>query len=103
MTRRLQDDSVHLTQWFFDKGAGDGPHRHTENYAQVMQRKLKEAVKKISNLSKEKQQLLEIVNRLRAELGALSKEGKLTGQKEFDSNRRIKHWGGESLLRWREL
>ncbi|XP_060109042.1 coiled-coil domain-containing protein 57 isoform X2 [Heteronotia binoei] len=74
MTGRLQDDSVHLKQWFFDRGAGDGPHRPIGNYAQVMRGKLKEAVRKISSLSKEKQQLLELVNRLRAELGAVSKE-----------------------------
>lgn len=78
MTRKLQDDSVHLKQWSFGKGSGDGRHQHTENYAHVMQGKLKEAMRKISNLSKEKQQLLEMVNRLRAELGAVSKEGKLT-------------------------
>ncbi|KAL8163349.1 UNVERIFIED_CONTAM: hypothetical protein K2H54_018732 [Gekko kuhli] len=75
MTRKLQDNSVHLKQWFFGKGAGDGPHQYTGNDAQAMQGKLKEAVRKISNLSKEKQQLLEMVNRLRAELGAVSKEG----------------------------
>ncbi|XP_077184137.1 coiled-coil domain-containing protein 57 isoform X4 [Paroedura picta] len=80
MTRRLQDDSIHLKQCFFDKGTGDGPHQHAGNYAKVMKGKLKEAVKKISNLSKEKQQLLEMVNRLRAELGAVSKEGSQNSQ-----------------------
>ncbi|XP_054834759.1 coiled-coil domain-containing protein 57 [Eublepharis macularius] len=75
VTRRLKDDSVHLKPSFFGMEAGDGPHQHTGNYAQGMQRKLKEAVKKISNLSREKQQLLEMVNRLRAEIGAISKEG----------------------------
>nr|XP_056704512.1 coiled-coil domain-containing protein 57 [Euleptes europaea] len=75
VSERRQGDSVHLKQWFFGMEAGDGSHQPTGNYEQLMQRKLKEAVRKISNLSKEKQQLLEMVNRLRAELGAVSKEG----------------------------
>nr|XP_025034358.1 coiled-coil domain-containing protein 57-like isoform X2 [Pelodiscus sinensis] len=42
---------------------------------QEMQSKLKEAVRKISILSQEKQQLIEMGNRFRAELGVVSKEG----------------------------
>ncbi|XP_066472559.1 coiled-coil domain-containing protein 57 [Tiliqua scincoides] len=75
LTKRLQENSVHLRQHLFGLGAGDGPYHYTGNYAKVTQSKLKEAVRKICSLSKEKQQLLEMVNRLRAELGAVSKEG----------------------------
>ncbi|XP_048344241.1 coiled-coil domain-containing protein 57 isoform X3 [Sphaerodactylus townsendi] len=75
VTRRLQGDPAHFKQWFFGMGAGDGPHPHKGNNGQAMLRKLKEAVRKISNLSKEKQQLIEMVNRLRAELGAASMDG----------------------------
>ncbi|XP_053160091.1 coiled-coil domain-containing protein 57 isoform X2 [Hemicordylus capensis] len=75
VTKRPQDNSVQLKQKLFDLGAGDGPYQHTGNRAKVLQSKLKEAVRKICSLSKEKQQLLEMVNRLRAELGAASKGG----------------------------
>lgn len=75
--KRLQEDSVRLRQYLFGLGAGDGPSHHTGNHAKVMQSKLKEAVRKICSLSKEKHQLLEMVNKLRAELGSVSKEGKL--------------------------
>ncbi|XP_032995017.1 coiled-coil domain-containing protein 57 [Lacerta agilis] len=74
VTRKLQEDSLHLRQQLFGMEAGDGPHQHIGNHAQVRQGRLKEAVRKICSLSKEKHQLLEMVNRLRAELGAASKE-----------------------------
>lgn len=43
---------------------------------QGMQNKLKEAARKISILNQEKQQLIEMGNRLRAEVGMVLKEGK---------------------------
>lgn len=48
---------------------------------QAMQNKLKEAAKKISILRQEKQQLIEMGNKLRAELGMVLKEGKFILQK----------------------
>lgn len=66
-------------------GAGDGPHQHFRNHGKVIQDRLKEAAKKICCLSKEKQQLLEMVNRLRTELGGASKEGKLVGENNLNS------------------
>ncbi|KAJ6660380.1 hypothetical protein lerEdw1_017803 [Lerista edwardsae] len=72
-TKRLQEDSAHLRQHLL--GAGDGSCHYTRSHAKVMQSKLKEAVRKICSLSKEKQQLLEMVNRLRAELGPVPTEG----------------------------
>ncbi|XP_007440462.2 coiled-coil domain-containing protein 57, partial [Python bivittatus] len=75
LVKRLQEDSVHLKQQLLGMGAGDGPHQHFRNHARVIPDSLKEAAKKICCLSKEKQQLLEMVNRLRAELGTASKEG----------------------------
>ncbi|KAH0629428.1 hypothetical protein JD844_011493 [Phrynosoma platyrhinos] len=75
----LQVNSVHLRQQL---GEGDGPHQHIENNARWLYNKLKEAARKICSLSKEKQQLLEMVNGLRAEFGTASKEGRL-GYKNF--------------------
>uniref|UniRef100_A0A8D2IYW9 Coiled-coil domain containing 57 n=1 Tax=Varanus komodoensis TaxID=61221 RepID=A0A8D2IYW9_VARKO len=75
---QLQKNSVNLRPQLLGMGAGDGLQQHTGNHVQMMQGKLKEAVRKICSLSTEKQQLLEMVNRLRAELGAPSKKGKHT-------------------------
>ncbi|KAJ7315950.1 hypothetical protein JRQ81_002112 [Phrynocephalus forsythii] len=87
VAKRLQGDSVHLRQPLLGIGAGDGPHKQTGNYAQLMQSRLKEAVRKICSLSKEKQQLLEMVNRLRAsELGAASKEGSQDSKRAKESH-----------------
>ncbi|XP_062976273.1 coiled-coil domain-containing protein 57 [Elgaria multicarinata webbii] len=72
--KRLQEDFVHLRQQLLGLGSGDGLHRHTGSHVEMMQGRLKEAARKICSLSREKQQLLEMVNRLRAELGAASKE-----------------------------
>nr|XP_060620814.1 coiled-coil domain-containing protein 57 isoform X2 [Anolis sagrei ordinatus] len=77
INERLQINSVHHTQQLLGMGAGDGPHQHTENSTRLLQDRLKEAARKICSLSKEKQQLLEMVNRLRAEFGTASKEGSL--------------------------
>ncbi|XP_034645217.1 coiled-coil domain-containing protein 57 [Trachemys scripta elegans] len=71
----LQDEIVDLRQQLSGVESGDGPHHCINCSAQQMQSKLKEAVRKISILSQEKQQLIEMGNRLRAELGVVSKEG----------------------------
>lgn len=92
-TKRIQESSVHCRQQLLDVEAGDGSLQVAGNHAQMiymMQSTLKETSRKICSLSKEKQQLIEIVNRLRAELGAASKKGKLIGQKNFGFNMRIK-------------
>ncbi|XP_061471958.1 coiled-coil domain-containing protein 57 isoform X7 [Rhineura floridana] len=81
--KKLQEDTLHLRQQLFGMEAGDGPHQHKGHYAQVMQGRLKDVVRKICSLSKEKHQLLEMVNRLRAELGTASKEG----SQEFESSK----------------
>ncbi|XP_026557667.1 coiled-coil domain-containing protein 57 [Pseudonaja textilis] len=75
LVKWLQEDSVHPKQQFLNMGAGDRPHQHFRNHGKVIQGRLKEAAKKICYLSKEKQQLLEMVNRLRTELGEGSKKG----------------------------
>ncbi|XP_034268822.1 coiled-coil domain-containing protein 57 isoform X2 [Pantherophis guttatus] len=75
LVKWLQEDSVHPKQQLLSMGAGDGPHQHFRNHGKVIQARLKAAAKKICCLSKEKQQLLEMVNRLRTELGEASKEG----------------------------
>ncbi|XP_019359228.1 PREDICTED: fatty acid synthase isoform X1 [Gavialis gangeticus] len=60
---------------FSGKGSGDVPQHGAGCSVQVIQNKLKEAVRKISSLSQEKHQLIEMGNRLRAELAAVSYEG----------------------------
>ncbi|XP_058025479.1 coiled-coil domain-containing protein 57 isoform X2 [Ahaetulla prasina] len=75
LVKWLQEDSVHPKQQLLSMGAGDGPHQHFRNNGKVIQARLKGAAKKICFLSREKQQLLEMVNRLRTELGEASKEG----------------------------
>ncbi|XP_067403889.1 coiled-coil domain-containing protein 57 isoform X2 [Emydura macquarii macquarii] len=71
----LQEEIIDLGQQLPGVGSGDGPHQCMNCSVQEMQSKLKEAVRKISVLSQEKQQLIEMGNRLRAELGVVSKEG----------------------------
>lgn len=61
-----------------------------------MQNKLKEAARKISVLSQEKQQLIEMGNRLRAELGMVLKEGKFILKKVLAYIFRIK-WGNHFI------
>ncbi|XP_030390088.1 coiled-coil domain-containing protein 57 isoform X2 [Gopherus evgoodei] len=75
MIKGLQEEIVDLRQQLSGVGSGDGPHQCMNCSAQEMQSKLKEAVRKISILSQEKQQLIEMGNRLRAELSVVSKEG----------------------------
>ncbi|KYO20464.1 coiled-coil domain-containing protein 57 isoform B [Alligator mississippiensis] len=70
----LQED-IEDFRHFSGKGSGDGPQHGAGCSVQVIQSKLKEAVRKISSLSQEKHQLIEMGNRLRAELGAVSHEG----------------------------
>lgn len=73
---------ANLKQQLLDAGPGVG----VSCTLQGMRNTLKEAARKISILSQEKQQLIEMGNRLRAELGVLKgssylKEGKLFLQK----------------------
>ncbi|XP_050775886.1 coiled-coil domain-containing protein 57 isoform X6 [Gopherus flavomarginatus] len=75
MIKGLQEEIVDLRQQLSGVGSGDDPHQCMNCSAQEMQSKLKEAVRKISILSQEKQQLIEMGNRLRAELSVVSKEG----------------------------
>lgn len=79
MIKGLQED-IEDFRHFSGKGSGDGPQHGAGCSVQVIQSKLKEAVRKISSLSQEKHQLIEMGNRLRAELGAVSHEGKLVLQ-----------------------
>ncbi|XP_030061056.1 coiled-coil domain-containing protein 57 [Microcaecilia unicolor] len=56
-------------------GGGDGPHQSLGCSFHVLHGKLKEAMRKISRLTQEKQQLIELGNRLRAELGSTGSGG----------------------------
>ncbi|XP_074870246.1 coiled-coil domain-containing protein 57 [Carettochelys insculpta] len=75
VVQELPEEIVDLRQQLSGVGSGNGLHQHMNCSVQEMQSKLKEAVRKISILSQEKQQLIEMGNRLRAELGVISKEG----------------------------
>lgn len=72
----LEENMVDFGQQLPDVGTGVGCQYCVKRTLRGMQNKLKEAARKISILSQEKQQLIEMGNRLRAELGMLLKEGK---------------------------
>ncbi|XP_025968921.2 coiled-coil domain-containing protein 57 isoform X2 [Dromaius novaehollandiae] len=71
----LQEKMVDHGQQLSDVGPSDGLPYGVGCSLQGIQNKLKEAMRKILILSQEKQQLIEMGNRLRAELGMVSKEG----------------------------
>uniref|UniRef100_A0A7M4ECN3 Coiled-coil domain containing 57 n=1 Tax=Crocodylus porosus TaxID=8502 RepID=A0A7M4ECN3_CROPO len=79
MIKGLRED-IEVFRRFSGKGSGDGPQQGPGCSVQVIQSKLKEAVRKISSMSQEKHQLIEMGNRLRAELAAVSYEGKFVRQ-----------------------
>ncbi|XP_062448070.1 coiled-coil domain-containing protein 57 [Rhea pennata] len=71
----LQEKMVDHGQQLPNVGPSDGLPYGVGCSLQGIQNKLKEALRKILILSQEKQQLIEMGNRLRAELGMVSKEG----------------------------
>ncbi|XP_066188266.1 coiled-coil domain-containing protein 57 isoform X2 [Sylvia atricapilla] len=71
----LEENMVNFGQQLPDVDAGVGCQYSVKHTLQGMQNKLKEAARKISILSQEKRQLIEMGNRLRAELGLVLKEG----------------------------
>ncbi|XP_038012855.1 coiled-coil domain-containing protein 57 isoform X1 [Motacilla alba alba] len=71
----LEENMVDFGQQRPDVGTGVGCQYSVKHTLQGMQNKLKEAARKISILSQEKRQLIEMGNRLRAELGMVLKEG----------------------------
>ncbi|XP_075025267.1 coiled-coil domain-containing protein 57 isoform X2 [Calonectris borealis] len=71
----LEEEMGDLGQQLPDIGPGVGLQYGVSCTLQGMQNKLKEAARKISILNEEKQQLIEMGNRLRAELGMVLKEG----------------------------
>ncbi|XP_017693180.1 PREDICTED: coiled-coil domain-containing protein 57 isoform X4 [Lepidothrix coronata] len=71
----LEEKIVDLGQQLPDVGPGVELQYGVKHALQGMQNKLKEAARKISILNQEKRQLIEMGNRLRAELGMVLKEG----------------------------
>ncbi|XP_075296708.1 coiled-coil domain-containing protein 57 [Opisthocomus hoazin] len=71
----LEEKMVDLGQELPDIGPGVGLQYDVSCTPQGTQNALKEAARKIAVLSQEKQQLIEMGNRLRAELGMVLKEG----------------------------
>ncbi|KAM4890476.1 coiled-coil domain-containing protein 57 isoform 4-T5 [Sylvia borin] len=71
----LEENMVDFGQQLPDVDTGVGCQYSVKHTLQGMQNKLKEAARKISVLSQEKRQLIEMGNRLRAELGMVLKEG----------------------------
>lgn len=80
----LEENMVNFGQQLPDVGTGNGCQYSVKHTLQGMQNKLKEAARKISILSQEKQQLIEMGNRLRAELGMALKEGKFILKKNVN-------------------
>ncbi|RLV92056.1 hypothetical protein DV515_00013899 [Chloebia gouldiae] len=71
----LEENMVDFGQQLPDVGTGICCQYNVKHTLQGMQNKLKEAARKISILSQEKRQLIEMGNRLRAELGMVLKKG----------------------------
>ncbi|XP_043818500.1 coiled-coil domain-containing protein 57 isoform X2 [Dromiciops gliroides] len=69
MTKNPLEGAADRKDQFDQMGAGDQAQPLGAFSMQMLQKKLKEAARKISSLSQEKQQLIEMGNRLRAELG----------------------------------
>ncbi|XP_072501492.1 coiled-coil domain-containing protein 57 isoform X2 [Notamacropus eugenii] len=69
MTKKPLEGATDQKDQFDQIGAGDQAQPLGAFSMQILQKKLKEAARKISSLSQEKQQLIEMGNRLRAELG----------------------------------
>ncbi|XP_040438237.1 coiled-coil domain-containing protein 57 [Falco naumanni] len=72
---KILEEKINLGQQLPDTGPGVGFQYCVSCTVQGTQNKLKEAVKNISVLSQEKQQLIEMGNKLRAELRTIAKEG----------------------------
>ncbi|XP_072793030.1 coiled-coil domain-containing protein 57 isoform X3 [Taeniopygia guttata] len=70
-----EENMVNFGQQLPDVGTGICCQYNVKHTLQGMQNKLKEAARKISILSQEKRQLIEMGNRLGAELGMVLKEG----------------------------
>ncbi|XP_074116597.1 coiled-coil domain-containing protein 57 isoform X2 [Sminthopsis crassicaudata] len=70
---------------FDQMAAGDQAQLPGTFSMQILQKKLKEAARKISSLSQEKQQLIEMGNRLRAELGKTKGHSMKFSQHPFQS------------------
>ncbi|KAJ7422753.1 coiled-coil domain containing 57 [Pitangus sulphuratus] len=73
----LEEEIVDLGQELPDVGPGVELQYGVRHTLQGMQNKLKEAARKISVLNQERRQLIEMGNRLRAELGMMLKEVEL--------------------------
>ncbi|XP_041321929.1 coiled-coil domain-containing protein 57 isoform X3 [Pyrgilauda ruficollis] len=71
----LEENMVAFGQQLPDVGTGVGCQYSVKHTLRGMQNKLKEAARKISILNQEKRQLIEMGNRLRAELGMVLKKG----------------------------
>lgn len=65
MVKQLQEENLSLRQQLLLQGTGRGSDLGNPR---LLQTKLKQAVRLISRLSQEKQQLIEMGNRLRAQL-----------------------------------
>eukprot|EP00062_Callorhinchus_milii_P004534 gi/632943018/ref/XP_007886733.1/ PREDICTED: coiled-coil domain-containing protein 57 isoform X2 [Callorhinchus milii] len=66
--RELQEETLRLRQQVSNSASVSGPLKQSSSSASVLQAKLKQAARHISRLAREKQQLIEMGNRLRAEL-----------------------------------
>ncbi|XP_068920084.1 coiled-coil domain-containing protein 57 isoform X4 [Petaurus breviceps papuanus] len=85
LTKKPLEGATDRKNQFDQTGAGDQAQLLGDFSMQMLQKKLKEAARKISSLSQEKQQLIEMGNRLRAELGKTNGHSMKFSQHPFQS------------------
>ncbi|XP_056673267.1 coiled-coil domain-containing protein 57 isoform X5 [Monodelphis domestica] len=85
MTKKPLEGTTDRKDRFDQMGAGIQAQPLGAFSMQMLQKKLKEAARKISSLSQEKQQLIEMGNRLRAELGKTKGHSMKFSQHPFQS------------------
>ncbi|KAJ1128682.1 hypothetical protein NDU88_007057 [Pleurodeles waltl] len=72
--KQLQEEILRLREKLYCQGSGDGSQQHLNLNVQILHTKLREATR-IARLSQEKEQLIDLGNRLRAELVSAGREG----------------------------
>ncbi|KAJ1128676.1 hypothetical protein NDU88_007051 [Pleurodeles waltl] len=73
--KQLQEEILRLREKLYCQGSEDGSQQHLNLNVQILHTKLREAARRIARLSQEKEQLIDLGNRLRAELVPAGQEG----------------------------
>ncbi|XP_041075738.1 coiled-coil domain-containing protein 57 isoform X4 [Polyodon spathula] len=85
MVSQLQDEILLLRQQLYASGPGASLSRYEKANVQTLQAKLKQAVRYISQLTRDKQQLIEMGNKLRAELAGAGLQASFSGSQPTGS------------------